>query len=119
MRFASRAQAVRDLRARLESGGWPRLQMLLLVMLTGASGFIASFVRLASGMQRMGAHYLLACCATPAGLSQRTPRADRRGCTQGAATRAAQPLGVAATGCGVRIAPCRLLVLSTTSVQTT
>lgn len=62
IRFASRAEAVRDLRARLESGSWPRLQMMLLVMLTGASGFIASVVMLAVGMQRMGLRYLLACC---------------------------------------------------------
>lgn len=63
LRFASRADAVRQLRARLESGGWPRLQMMLLVMLTGASGFIASFALLALGVEHMGLRYALACGA--------------------------------------------------------
>lgn len=63
VRFVSRADAVRQLRAQLEHGGWPRAQMMLLVMLTGASGFLASWAMLANGLSHMGARYLLACCA--------------------------------------------------------
>jgi hypothetical protein len=62
MRFASRKEAVRQLRERLESGGWPRLQMLLLVALTGAAGFVSSFALLLLGLRHMGLRYLLACC---------------------------------------------------------
>lgn len=61
MRFTSRAQAVAELRARLERGSWPRAQMMLLVMLTGGAGFLASFALLASGMASMGLRYALAC----------------------------------------------------------
>lgn len=61
LRFASRADAIAQLRARLERGGWPRAQMLLLVLLTGASGFLASAVLLAVGFAPMGPRYLLAC----------------------------------------------------------
>lgn len=62
MRFASRQDAVRQLRERLESGGWPRLQMLLLVALTGGAGFVTSFALLSLGLRHMGLRYLLACC---------------------------------------------------------
>ncbi len=62
LRFASRKDAVRQLRERLESGGWPRLQMLLLVTLTGGAGFVASSVLLILGLRQMGLRYLLACC---------------------------------------------------------
>lgn len=62
LRFASRKDAVQQLRARLEIGSWPRLQMMMLVALTGAAGFITSFVLLALGLHRMGLRYLLACC---------------------------------------------------------
>lgn len=62
-RFASRAQAVASLRAQLERGSWPRAQMMLLVLLTGGAGFVASFVMLALGVGAMGIRYLLACLA--------------------------------------------------------
>lgn len=61
IRFTSRADAVAQLRRRLEHGSWPRVQMMLLVLLTGASGFIASFVLMASGVDAMGLRYGLAC----------------------------------------------------------
>lgn len=63
MRFASRNAAVAQLRARLEAGSFPRVQMMLLVALTGASGFLASFLLLVLGVEAMGQRYLLACCA--------------------------------------------------------
>ena len=63
LRFVSRRDAVAQLRARLERGSFPRLQMMLLVALTGAAGFLASVVLLWSGLSAMGPRYLLACAA--------------------------------------------------------
>lgn len=68
LRFTSRAHAVANLRAQLERGSWPRAQMMLLVMLTAASGFIASFLLLALGVASMGVRYLLACLVAYAGF---------------------------------------------------
>lgn len=61
LRFTSRADAVTQLRAELEHGSWPRAQMMLIVMLTGASGFLVSFLLLAASVESMGVRYLLAC----------------------------------------------------------
>lgn len=63
LRFASRADAVANLRAQLERGSWPRVQMILLVLLTAGAGFLASFLLLAMGLDAMGVRYLLACLA--------------------------------------------------------
>lgn len=42
---------------RLEQDSWPRVQMAFLVMLTGASGFLASFLLLQAGLQAMWVRY--------------------------------------------------------------
>lgn len=51
------------LRERLERDHWPRLQMSLIVLLTGAAGFLASFGLLQAGMHAMALRYPLAACA--------------------------------------------------------
>ena len=53
-----RHQLVARLRDRLERQGFPRLQMLLLVSLTGAAGFVASFTLLRLGLTEMWLRYL-------------------------------------------------------------
>ena len=55
-----RHQLVARLRDRLERQGFPRLQMLLLVSLTGAAGFVASFTLLRLGLTEMWLRYLAA-----------------------------------------------------------
>ena len=55
-----RHQLVARLRDRLERQGFPRLQMLLLVSLTGAAGFLASFTLLRLGLTEMWLRYLVA-----------------------------------------------------------
>jgi len=50
------------LRARLERDHWPRLQMSLIVLLTGAAGFLASFALLQAGLHGMALRYPLAAC---------------------------------------------------------
>lgn len=56
----NRAWAVRQLQRQLERDSWPRLQMLLLVALTGGTGFLASFALLGAGVQAMWLRYPLA-----------------------------------------------------------
>ncbi|SDY18592.1 hypothetical protein SAMN04487939_101133 [Lysobacter sp. yr284] len=51
------------LRERLERDHWPRLQMSLIVLLTGAVGFLASFALLQAGLHGMALRYPLAACA--------------------------------------------------------
>lgn len=51
------------LRERLERDHWPRLQMSLIVLLTGAAGFLASFGLLQAGLHAMALRYPLAACA--------------------------------------------------------
>ncbi|MDI9237517.1 hypothetical protein QLQ15_01140 [Lysobacter sp. LF1] len=46
-------------RRRLERDGWPRLQMSLIVMVTGAVGFLSSFVLLHAGIESMLLRYPL------------------------------------------------------------
>lgn len=54
---------------KLEGDGYPRLQMLLLVVLTGAAGMAASFILLQVGIDAMAARYPLAvACAYAAFL---------------------------------------------------
>jgi hypothetical protein len=51
---------IRRVRNKLERDSFPRLQMLLLVSLTGASGFVASFIFLHVGLIEMWLRYLAA-----------------------------------------------------------
>lgn len=61
MRFhLNRAKEIHRLRWSLERDSFPRLQMLLIVLFTGGSGFIASFVLLITGMSAMWLRYLCA-----------------------------------------------------------
>jgi hypothetical protein len=55
-----RHREVSRLRARLERNGYPRLQMLLLVSLTGAAGFLGSYALLHLGLTEMWVRYLAA-----------------------------------------------------------
>jgi hypothetical protein len=58
-----RLKATRLVQRRLENGSYPRLQMSLLVLLTGAAGFLASYLMHHMGVQAMGARYFLSMCA--------------------------------------------------------
>jgi hypothetical protein len=55
-----RARQVRKLRARLERDAFPRLEMFLLVAVTGATGLLASWALRLGGVAHMGVRYLLA-----------------------------------------------------------
>jgi hypothetical protein len=55
-----RARQVRKLRARLERNGFPRLEMFLLVGVTGMAGLVASWALRLAGVAHMGWRYLLA-----------------------------------------------------------
>jgi hypothetical protein len=57
----TRPQLIERLRRRLDRDGWPRAQMLLIVMLTGAAGFIASWSLLRFGVHAMALRYMFAC----------------------------------------------------------
>ncbi|MHB1237859.1 MAG: hypothetical protein ACYCY7_09895 [Gallionella sp.] len=57
----SRLNEIHRMRDRLERDGFPRLQMSLLVTITGAAGFVASFLLLHAGMRAMSLRYLLVC----------------------------------------------------------
>lgn len=54
-----RSDEIRRIRGELERDSYPRLQMSLLVALTGAAGFFASFVMLHAGVVEMWFRYLL------------------------------------------------------------
>lgn len=56
----NRESEIARLRERLERFGFPRLRMLLIVLLTGACGFIASFLLLRAGLASMPLRYALA-----------------------------------------------------------
>jgi len=56
----TRATAVERMRARLLSEGFPRIQMCILVSLTGLAGFGASAAMLAAGIETMALRYTLA-----------------------------------------------------------
>lgn len=58
--FVSRIQAIRRVEAQLRSQSFPRLQMLLLVALTGGFGLLASFSMLQLGLESMALRYPLA-----------------------------------------------------------
>jgi len=57
MKVRSRSQLVQGIRRRIERLGYPRLQMLLIVSITGAVGFLASFGMLAAGVDTMWLRY--------------------------------------------------------------
>ncbi len=57
----TRSSEINRLRNRLERDGFPRLQMSLLVTITGASGFVASSLLFHAGLHAMSWRYLLAC----------------------------------------------------------
>jgi len=56
----SRATAVQRMRARLLREGFPRVQMFILVSLTGLAGFGASALMLLAGLETMALRYTLA-----------------------------------------------------------
>lgn len=56
----NRLREVHRIRATLEREGYPRLQKLLLVAITGAAGFLASYVLLRAGVTAMWLRYLIA-----------------------------------------------------------
>lgn len=56
----SRDEAVGRLRHDLQTNGWPRSQMTLLVALTGGAGLLASFLLLRAGLDSMVLRYPLA-----------------------------------------------------------
>lgn len=60
----TRYQAIARMRQKLEREGWPRLrlQMLLLVSITGGAGFVASWALLQTGVGNMWLRYPLALC---------------------------------------------------------
>lgn len=58
----NRSQAIEHVRDRLVRDSFPRLQMALLVSLTGAAGLLASFTLLHAGLHSMAARYPLALC---------------------------------------------------------
>jgi len=53
-----RHQEIQRIRGNLERDSFPRLQMLLLVTVTGASGFFASYIFLHAGLLEMWLRYL-------------------------------------------------------------
>jgi hypothetical protein len=58
--FVTRALAIRRVEAQLRSSSFPRLQMMLLVALTGGFGLLASFSMLRLGLDSMALRYPLA-----------------------------------------------------------
>jgi hypothetical protein len=56
----ARTSAIERIRARLMRRGAPRLQMSLIVLLTGLTGFVSSFLLLHAGVTRMVLRYPLA-----------------------------------------------------------
>src|SRR5688500_5100123 len=60
IKYTSRHQIIQRLRRQLERHGYPRLQMLLLVALTGGAGFLASYGLLHAGLETLAWRYGLA-----------------------------------------------------------
>ena len=56
----TRHEAIETLRRQLQRDGWPRLQMLLLVPITGGAGVVASWALLQGGYHDMWLRYPLA-----------------------------------------------------------
>jgi hypothetical protein len=59
----TRSAAILKLRHELERGSYPRIQMSLIVALTGGAGFLASFLLLHAGVASMAVRYPLALLA--------------------------------------------------------
>lgn len=55
-----RTEEIGRLRSNLELRGFPRLQMLLIVAVTGSSGYLASFLMFHAGLGEMWLRYILA-----------------------------------------------------------
>ena len=55
----NRNNEIHKIRSDLERDGFPRLQMCLLVTITGATGFVASFTLLQVGFTEMWLRYLI------------------------------------------------------------
>jgi hypothetical protein len=62
VRRLRREDEVANIRERLLRFGFPRARMLLLVLLTGGSGLLASWLLLRAGLASMPLRYLLALC---------------------------------------------------------
>ncbi len=62
--FFTRALAIRRVETHLRSDSFPRLQMMLLVALTGGFGLLASFLMLRLGLDSMALRYPLALAAS-------------------------------------------------------
>lgn len=60
IKYTSRHQIIERIRRELERRSYPRLQMLLLVSLTGGAGFLASFALLHAGIETLSWRYGLA-----------------------------------------------------------
>lgn len=60
MSLTLRNRLVERIRKTIERRGYPRLQMMLLVALTGGAGFMCSFALLHSGLDEMWLRYLIA-----------------------------------------------------------
>jgi hypothetical protein len=58
----NRLSLIRRARQSLEEHAWPRLQMFLIVSLTGAAGFLASWLMLRLGFDTMWMRYATAMC---------------------------------------------------------
>lgn len=56
----SRSVLLARLKHRIESESWPRLQMMVIVALTGGAGLVASFALLRAGVDSMALRYPLA-----------------------------------------------------------
>lgn len=57
-----RTHEIHRIRSNLERDSFPRLQMFLLVTLTGAAGFVASYILLRTGLTAMWLRYLASFC---------------------------------------------------------
>lgn len=60
VKYTSRHELVARMRSELERRGFPRLQMMLLVALTGGAGFLASYGLLHAGVEELAVRYGLA-----------------------------------------------------------
>lgn len=60
LKFYQRRQRIAQESIKLTRNGFPRLQMFLIVMLTGGAGFLTSFVLLQFGFEQMWQRYLFA-----------------------------------------------------------
>lgn len=58
--YTSRPQLIERIRRQIERRGYPRMQMLLLVSLTGGAGFLASYAMLHAGLETLSWRYGLA-----------------------------------------------------------